>query len=466
MIRAILYHERLNFLFRGPALPIAFSIIAAFAYAGWSGDQWRDAQINSLTVFETDANTTLNQWRSTLADIEAGEIEATTYEANPMSISFPATIPPGSLGDFAVGDADLQPASAEISPWRDLTSTFGRYQFDNPTTLSMGAFDVAFVIILLMPILMIAVSFDVLAKERSQGSLPVVLTSPISISSLVWTRLLYRNGLIWLMATGMMVFLAIVNDPGGDRFEKFGLWLGFSLVYAFFWLGLIAFCVARFRSAMGTLGAMLGCWLLLVVLIPATVTTAADALYPTPSRLALLSEIREMKGTANREVDEMTDGFLLDHPDLSVGDENLPSYFRAAFLSNVLIREATKPIVDEYDSARAGREQTIRWAQHLSPSIIARRALMITAGADLARQHRFQAQVRDSLADLADVVGPAVVSRNRITLTTFDQLKPFEFEEVTVRQIAIGLIWPAGYLLIVSILLTAIAHWRLRGSTI
>ena len=106
MTRAILYHERLNFLLRGPALVALALVVVAMLYAGWSGDRWRDAQLGSVRSFESEKLDALAEYRSTLAAIEAGEVEPSPYDANPMSVSLPAVLPPAPLADFAIGHAD------------------------------------------------------------------------------------------------------------------------------------------------------------------------------------------------------------------------------------------------------------------------------------------------------------------------------------------------------------------------
>ena len=462
MNSAILFHERLSILRGGPTLAALLLVLLCIAYAGWSGDRWRDAQLNSVQTYEREQLAALAEWRAQLAGIEAGEIVPTPYDANPMSISFPAVLPPAALADFAVGHSDLLPNSADISPWRNIANVFGRYQFDNPTTLASSSFDVALVVVMLMPLLMIVISFDVLAGERSRGTLATVLASPTTLAPLAWTKLAFRSGLLWIVAVMGIAVLAIINDAGGDRLARLALWLVVSVLYGLFWLALIAYCVARFRTAMATAGALIAAWLVFTLALPATLATLSESLYPTPSRLAFLSEVLEAQGDTNRNLAELTDGFLMDHPDLTVGDENLPSYFRAAFLSNEAARETTRPIVEAYAVARHGRERSIAWAQYLSPSIIVQRLLMQCAGADLGRQHRYQAQVDVALRDLADRVGPAVVSRNRLTLAEFDELQPFEFEDVSIAQIASSAALPLAFLAVLSLVVGIAAHRELR----
>lgn len=465
MIGAILYQERLNFVNRGPALIAVALIAVTLLYAGISGDRWRDARAAGLESFEAQQLESLGEWRETLAGIEAGTVEASPFDGNPMSIAFPAVLPPSALGDFAIGHADLHPASATISPWRNLSSVFGRYQFDNPTTLASSRFDVALVVVLLMPVLMIAVSFDILAADRGRGSLSMLMSFPVRLPQLAWTRLLFRNGLLWLTAIVVMLLLLVVNDPGGgNRYARFGLWVAVCLAYAAFWTTLIAFCIASFRTATNAAAALVALWMLITLAVPATVATVSEAAYPTPSRLAFLSEIRMAQGDTNRELAEVTAGFLLDHPELSVGNESLPSYFRAAYLSNEAARTNTRPILDAYEAARAGRARTLGWAQYLSPSIIAQRLLNVAAGADLERQHRFQAQARDSLRALSAAVGPAVVSRNRLSVAEFDELAPFSFEERTLSGIASAALLPMVFLILASVALGFVAQRRLASA--
>ncbi len=461
MIAAIVYQERLSFLVRGPALIALALTLLAVLYAGWSGDRWRDARLQSLETFESEALASLADWRDDLAAIEQGKTDVSPFDANPMSILFPAVLPPASLADFAVGHADLHPASASISPWRNGANVFGRYQFDNPSMLAAAAFDVALVVIVVLPLLMIAVSFDVLAGDRARGSLAMVLATPVQLPRLVWTRLALRNGLIWVAAVAAMAVLYGINDAGGDRAARFGLWLGVSLAYGLFWFAVIALCVATVRSSIGTAATLVGLWLVLTLAAPATFATIAEALHPTPSRLAYLSDIRAAQGETNRNLASVTEGYLLDHPELSVGDEGLPSYFRAAYLSNEAARVSTRPVLAAYENARAGRERALDWAQYLSPAIVAQRLLALAAGGDLGRQHRFQAQVGGALAQLAGAVGPAVVSRNRLTVAQFDELRPFSFADEAAPAMFRRAFTPLAFVLALALIVGVVAHRRL-----
>ncbi|MEO0975220.1 MAG: DUF3526 domain-containing protein, partial [Pseudomonadota bacterium] len=179
--------------------------------------------------------------------------------------------------------------------------------------------------------------------------------------------------------------------------------------------------------------------------------TVAEATHPTPSRLAYLSEIRRSQAQTNRTLDELTGNYLMDHPQLTVGDEGVPSFMRAAFLSNEVARDAARPIVEGYETAWAGRQRTLALAQLLSPAIVAQRAFSIVAGADIDRQHRFQRQAGEALYELAELAGPAIVSRNRMSLEQFDTLQPFQFEDRSLRELLRAVTLPVLLLVLASI---------------
>ena len=459
---AILGQEAIVFLLRGPAAIAIALVLLVVAYAGWSGDRWRDGRVADLEAFADARLAAVQTWRAELVAIEEGSGNPSPFAANPMNIAFPATLPPGALGDFAVGHTDLHPSSGEISPWNNLSTIFGRYQFENPEMLAMGSFDVALVVIVVMPLLMIAVSFDLLSRERARGTLALTLCAPMSLARMLWTRLLFRNSVLWLSAIAAMSALVLFNDTGGDRLARFGWWLTASLVYGSFWLALIAFVVARFRHATQSAAVLAGLWFVVVFAMPGLVSAVTEAIYPTPSRLALLSEVREVEAETTRDLASLTDRFLTDHPELTVGDEGMPAFFRSAFLANDAARQVTAPIVDGFEQARFARGRALNLAQYLSPAIVAQRLLHQLADADLERQYRFQEQARQALFELADAVGPAIVSRNRITVAEFDGLHAFTFVDRTLAEVRGEFLSPLTFLVVVSLLLGFAASRRLR----
>lgn len=464
-MRTLFRQELTEILRSGSAFAAMGLALLTLLYAGWSGDQRRDQYQLGLDRFVAASQIELSNWLAELSAVEANSPDASPFSANPMGITFPAVLPAGPLHDFAAGHADLQPVSAEVTLWRNLADVFGRYQFDSPELLAAGSFDVALVLVLFIPLLMIALSYDALARERDQGTLVIVLSAPLSLSKLLWTKLVFRNGMLWIWTLLILTFLAVVNDAGGDRFARFSGWLMISLAYGCFWLALIAWVLSQALDATRAAAILVACWFLLTLAIPGLVSTSSEALFPTPSRLALLSEIRQVEAETNLELAALTDQYLNDHPELTVGDEGMPSFYRATYLTNDRARQRTAPLLERFEAAQTARAELLRWAQLLSPSIVAQRAFHGLADANLERFRKFQAQVRAALFQLSDEVGPAVVSRNRISSAAFRSLEPFRFRPTANTDLYQQSALAALYLLALAAILAALAQRRLADET-
>lgn len=455
-----------TFLTKASGLIALALVIALAGYGLDAGQRERVSTASAQSAFEADVNQDTEKWRAELAKVETEGKAESPYVAQPMNIRLPAALRPGPLADFAVGPGDLHPSSAVITPWSNSANLFSNYQFANPALLALGRFDLTFVVVVLMPLLMIAVSFDALAFERSQGTLRLIAAQPARIGDLVWTRLVFRNGTLWLALIGVALGAAVLNRGDAampDRMARFAAWGAVASLYGLFWFGLISLAVAFLKRAETAAATLAALWGVFVLAVPALGSAAGEALYPPPSRLAYLSEMRSAQGEANREVDRLTKGFLLDHPDLSVSDEAVPNYFQSAYLANLEVEERTAAILDEFAYSRARRQALMSAVQYVSPAIIAQETLNAVAGADLDRYMRFQDEARGSLLVLSDLIGPAVVARRRISLAEFDGFERHAFDERPVLSAVEKAALPLLYTALVAGLLIAFTRRRLKA---
>jgi len=440
MIKTVMKLEWLR-LRRSPAasLILLFALVASF-YAVWSGARWADGYQQSLEAYEAHIDERMANWRSQLEAIEAGTAEPSPYDARPMDIRLAGTHALGDLGHLAIGYRDITPARLTISAWRNDISMVERYEFDNPTILSLGTFDFAFYIIVVMPVLMIALSFDVIASDRSSGRAQLLLSNPVSEAGVILSRLLVRNG--FLAAVMLLALLwGFLEAPALSTTGAF-LWAALCVGHMAFWFGLIFLVVAKVRKSEGAAAGLVGAWVMIVFAVPALVDTAVEGLYPPPSKLAYLSVARLAEGEATKRTAELTEGFLADHPDLSVGDANVPGFYRRVFLANEQVRENTAPITAAFRQIAGARERTVSLLQYLSPSIVVQRALYRTAESDMASSRRFLETGGDKLQTLSDDVRSAVISRNRITLAQYDALEPLRLDGAgTSTASVVGLIY-------------------------
>ena len=461
MISPALLLERKTFFAALPGCMALALVVVLTVHALASGQSRRQADGAATAQFEASVEKSMHDWRGALARVEAEGPSASRFAGRPMNIAYPAALAPATLGDFAVGPSDLHPATAKITPWNTPGNLFSHYQFQNPTVLALGRFDLTFVVVVIMPLLMIAVSFDVLGGERSRGTLRIAAAQAARLDRFVWKRLMLRNGALWLTLIVIAAVAALVQAPDASRIGRilrFAAWTGATATYALLWFGLVAAAVAWLKRSETVAASLVAGWAVLVLAVPALADAAGEALNPPPSRLAYLSQMREAQNVANREVDRLTQGFLLDHPELTVADESAPVPFhRSAYLANLEVERRTAPVLAAFAHAYAQRRALRERVQYLSPAIVVQNALNSIAGADVDRYVRFAVHARVSLARLNELVGGAVVSGGRTSLAELDAFSCCDLAEPRLAHVLHKSVFPlvcvvllAGILLLIS----------------
>src|SRR5690349_1982892 len=81
-----------------------------------------------------------------------------------------ALLPPAPLSALAIGQGDVYPNYIKVTA-RSLDALVSGDQIEHPLAVASGQFDAAFVVLFLYPLLIFAISFDLTATERDQGTL-------------------------------------------------------------------------------------------------------------------------------------------------------------------------------------------------------------------------------------------------------------------------------------------------------
>lgn len=464
----VLALEKRLFLFSLPGLVVAFAVIALGWLAAVNGQTSVKRTIEAQTQFLESGNEAVKEWRDALVEIEKTGEASSPFDARPMNIRMPAALPPAPLADFAIGSNDLHPTTTTLTGWSNPGDLFIEYEFSNPTLASIGGFDLTFLVVALLPLIMIGASFDILAGDRERGRARLIAAQAGHVGPSVWKRLVIRNLAIWAcfglvatLAAFSSPFNATPNTTGPARFTHFAAWFAAASVYGLFWLSLIAFAAAVIKRSETVAASLFASWAVFVFAVPAIGGALAEASYPPPSRLVFLSEMREGEVTAIRETAALTAGFLADHPEMTVSEEAVPGFYRSNFLANREAARRTTPVLEAFNQSRHQRAQLISKLQYLSPAMIANNALTTIAGGDVARNMAFQEQARAALNDLSERIGPAVVAKQRLSVAEFDAIPAFAFRERTLAEKAAVFAAPLGFLVLVAAVLLFASRRRL-----
>ncbi|WP_179957752.1 DUF3526 domain-containing protein [Exilibacterium tricleocarpae] len=403
-------------------LVVAMTALCVFALL--SGSANHRANIEGKAEFLEAESARTTAFRQSLERLATGE-DASNFEGRPMLIRDSAVLPEASLGDFAIGSDALYPSRVTVRLWENSASLFTNYQFENPTLLNLGRLDVTTVIVVILPLFMIAIAFDILATDRRSGRMRLLLTSGADARVILFIRLAVRHGVLLaslLIATTAAIWINTGDASLAERMTAYWPWLTGVILYAVFWSAVTGAVAWRNETSGQTASQLIALWALFVLVVPAIAVLVVQTLYPTPSRLAYLTEVRATASTADDGADGWIEAYQLDNPDQQIEQDESNTPYRSGYLRTVMVEQATAPMIKTFEATEDQRRSTLEWLRFLSPSLAAEAHLTQMAGRDTNRYRAFQRLARQQLHDLSARLGPKVLAGERISLVEYDAL--------------------------------------------
>jgi ABC-2 type transport system permease protein len=349
-------------------------------------------------------------------------------------------LPPPPGAPLAVGHTNRIPLAHEIAFFRGVTVPIAE-PTTNPLLLAFGAFDVALVFWLVYPLLVLALGADLLASERGDGTLALVLSQPLSLGAFAATKILARS-LLLIAATIAVVCLAFAI--GGVSLQSFGAARAVTfavavLAYGFVWLGLALVINVTGSSVGQNALKVVGCWLLLVVLVPVCLHLLAQLVHPTPSSARLINAQRMLtlaaegrrEALSEGEREALIEGLLAKHPSArGTGDAASGARATLGVLAEQRVtRDRQDAMAREFDQSREAQRRFVEHWQWLSPAALLAHMLEDLSGASEARERAFRVQAEAFLGRLEAVTLPRLLAGQRLTAADYARLPQFRFEE-------------------------------------
>ena len=150
---------------------------------------------------------------------------------------------------LAIGMNEILPKRIMISPRRNGMSMVEPYEYDNPMTLLFGRMDFVFFVTIIMPLLLIALNFDVIASDRARGLYKMLLSNPLTESSIIMNRMLARSGLLLVIVMVALIYGLMVAE--NVSITAATAWIILVGAYFLFWFGLIFLLVGRSKKGAG-----------------------------------------------------------------------------------------------------------------------------------------------------------------------------------------------------------------------
>jgi ABC-2 type transport system permease protein len=188
----------------------------------------------------------------------------------------------GSVYAAAGGIRDVAPAASETPSLFLRLFTFAPEDQQVPSFLSMVGF--------LAPLLGIAFGFDAVNGERSQGTLPRLVSQPIHRDDVINGKFAAGITVIGMILAGLTMLVAGLGlfrlgiVPTAVEVWRLLLWLTVTVVYVSFWLGLATLCSVALRRAATSALVAIAAWLVLTLFAGLLLGLVTDAIAPVPEQ--------------------------------------------------------------------------------------------------------------------------------------------------------------------------------------
>ena len=307
---------------------------------------------------------------------------------------------PSNFAFAAIGQRDVSPWKHRI---RMLALEGQIYETDsnNPDFALIGRFDFAFVATLLAPLLVILLLFDLRSGEQSAGRLRLIEASAVNSKTLWRMRATLRVG---CLAVALCLPLIIGGLLSGTSIATLLLCILALSVYLIFWTWLTLILTPATRTGAYNLTVMLGIWLLIVAIIPATLTQTIERAVPLPDGGEIILTQREAVNDAWDLPKEATyDPFMTRHPDwvnYTAWDPDDGFEWKWYYAFQQVGDQTVESLSLAYREGRRKRDYLAMWSSVISPATAMQRSLEHLAKTDMKAAMDYEQSVREFHTEL------------------------------------------------------------------
>ena len=309
---------------------------------------------------------------------------------------------PPPLAGLCLGQRDLFPSYYGFN----VTSLHKQIyvgELANPMKLLTGNFDLSYVIVFLMPLLIVALFYNLYAAEKEGGTLPLLRSQPTTLFFTLVSKGFLRFVLVIILAMLLLALAFLLQ--GISLLTHAGLFMKWLLLiagYCFLWTLVMAGIVWLRQSA--ALSAMLGLgtWLILTLVMPAMLNLFVLADEPLPKRSEIIHALRNL----NDKHWESPKSYVFDqfYPENPRYDQSDTTDFNKWYYASFTLLDAkAKSLNEQFEGQVATRNELLHRWQWLAPAAAVHEKLSSIAKTDRNSHVAFLQQVESFHQDLKDV---------------------------------------------------------------
>lgn len=403
MVKHIIYFEWINIKRNKSIIWLISIFLLLIVLSIYNGTSNIDCQLDNIKKCKQDEQQRFDNLLVDIKKVESGEkkVNAYTNPKTPYMVGgklggHELIKMPQDLSFISMGLSDYYPYHYQISLRNQQLYSFlmGDDRMENPINQLNSNFDLAFVLIWLLPLLIIAFSYNILSSEKEQGTLKLLEAQPVSITKILIIKILLRFAIIiGIIAISICLFFSLF---GVNIFTNMTAIVNLFFVvfaYVLFWFMLSILVNLFNRNSSINAGILFTLWLLIILIIPTLLNLVSNYKYPVSTRIEYISFVRDATCEIDNNSDKALDKYFSEHLELGTRkSENMPYWVYKGALKNKIIEEVSDSIIKQYKSQLNNQIEFISHWNYFSPAIILQQALDKLSGNSTNDFLRFQAK--------------------------------------------------------------------------
>lgn len=428
------------------------------AYAIFYGKNQLNRQWDTIRTLEQDEKArldSLHSWASLDTNV-VGNKAKWEKATDPYLVNVPegyrwAIHYPTPTAALSLGMRDLYPFYMDV--WgRAIHRHIYQTEIHNPQKLQAGHFDLSFVMVYLLPLLLIALSYNLLSSEKEQGTLALLLSQPIQLSQIILAKLCLR---FLISVVFVLIISLIAGLMASLSFSDTLFWTGLSLAYGLFWVSIIFVVVSWHKTSAFNAVALLASWLLLVLVLPALAQQLISLWKPIDrSRLEYL--VRD-EYSQERPDSVVMKQYYAWYPERTNTDTSSSWHFtRTYYARNEQLDSTLAPYVKNYEAQIKSQESVVKTLNWVLPAANAQDGFNILAATDAAAHRNYIEQIIAFHTQWNEYFVPKKFKDIRLKPTDYQDFPQYNYQ--SPKRLG-DVAWSIAQLLIGALVLVVVG-WR------
>ena len=301
----------------------------------------------------------------------------------------------------------------------------------NIAAMPIGKLDLSFIWIYLMPLLIAALSLNLLAEEKASGRWSLLASQVANSGLLLTKKMLIAAGLLAVVNIVILLAAVVLTD-----IRLNGLWWQIAavlLAYQLCWFLITGWIISLQRTAIFNSLLFISLWIVFAFILPGLAYLYQTQQQQPAEHVSMLFDQREyMHDSWDRDKQADFDAYLQDYPQWAITEATLQQpfdwrwYYAMQHMSDVIVAEA----VAQFRESRVHSHQIGNQVAWLSPVMLLQYSMNRFADTDMLASQAFLDQIGDYHQQLRDYFFDFYFFHKPFTEADFANIPVFEYQPV------------------------------------